>query len=520
METAVRKATRLEYQPPKRKHLDTLVALTFQDSHSVGDIMQTLGKRSKENSWIIAYKILIIVHVLMREGNGHHIIDYVYNNPSVLENRVRDNKSSTHAQMENIRLYKGYLTHKVQIYGETRIDQAKNAGQHKAGRLRHLSVNDGLLKETEVLQKQITSIMSFNLNIHGVDAEISLMAYRLVLEDLLNCFQALNEGIVNILEHYFAMSKPDAQRSLEIYKRFANQTEEIHSFLDHAKRYERDMNMDIPTMKHAPLSLAAALEEYLNDPNFESQQQNGTTKSKQEQATNGTPTTTTTAHPSSSVEQQQPILSQNNTNGQTAPVSTVDSQKLLVDFFGSLENEQATVFHPAPTGANSMTFIPPQPTGGGGNLFPSVQQPLATGSSNPFRVSTNPTGLSSQTTGPLSAGPLSFSTGSLSVTTGPLSAQPTGSSQSNPFRTFPQPATGQLQQNQSMFLPQQTTGWSSQQSFQQQPQFQNSMMTGASSFSTFPQPQQQQQTQPPQQQAFNNNIFVAPQTTGSHNPFL
>ena len=32
-----------------------------------------------------------------------------------------------------------------------------------------------------------------------MDAELSLVAFRLVLEDLLNCFQALNEGIVNIL---------------------------------------------------------------------------------------------------------------------------------------------------------------------------------------------------------------------------------------------------------------------------------------------------------------------------------
>ena len=46
------------------------------------------------------------------------------------------------------------------------------------------------------------------------------------------------------------MGKPEAQRSLEIYKRFAKQTEEIHIYLDHAKRLERDMNMSIPTVKH------------------------------------------------------------------------------------------------------------------------------------------------------------------------------------------------------------------------------------------------------------------------------
>ena len=45
----------------------------------------------------------------------------------------------------------------------------------------------------------ISILCNHKLNILGVDAELSLVAFRLVLEDLLNCFQALNEGIVNIL---------------------------------------------------------------------------------------------------------------------------------------------------------------------------------------------------------------------------------------------------------------------------------------------------------------------------------
>ncbi|KAI8146686.1 ANTH domain-containing protein [Fennellomyces sp. T-0311] len=480
MDTAIRKATRLEYQPPKRKHLDTLVSLTHQNPSSIGDMMHTLEKRTRENSWIIAYKVLIIIHVLMREGNGQHVIDYVYNNMGLLEFRLRDNKSSTQAQVQNIRTYKDYLVRKVEAYGETRIDQVKSTGQNKQGRLRHLSVANGLLKETEVLQKQIASIMNCKLNIHGVDGEISLFAYRLVLEDLLGCFQALNEGIVNILEHYFAMSKPDARRSLDIYKRFAKQTEETHTYLDHAKRFENDMNLNIPSVKHAPLSLAAALEEYLNDPDFESKQDsytknnNSTPQTKQpEQPKNETPAVTQPSAP--------PPIQQSN----TLPSVSTDSTP-VVDFFGSIENDQATVFHQP-----STSFMASQSTG---SLFPPMQQPIATGS-NPFRTSAQPMSMQG-----LSAQPTGLSTG--------VSSQATGN-QSNPFRTFPS--------TQSMsFLPQQSTGWSQPSFSQQQPFQQQQMMTGASSFSTFPQQQTQQQSQQP----FNNNIYVAPQATGSHNPFL
>lgn len=98
-----------------------------------------------------------------------------------------------------------------------------------------------------------------------VDNNISLYAFRLLVEDLLVLFQVINESIVNILEHYFAMDKSDARTSLEIYKRFAKQTEDTISFLERARRLQHELHISIPTVKHAPLSLAAALQEYLDD---------------------------------------------------------------------------------------------------------------------------------------------------------------------------------------------------------------------------------------------------------------
>ncbi|KAG8939684.1 hypothetical protein FRC03_006127, partial [Tulasnella sp. 419] len=40
-------------------------------------------------------------------------------------------------------------------------------------------------------------------------------------------------------------------------------------YLDIARKLEGILNVPIPNIKHAPVSLAGALEEYLNDPNFE-----------------------------------------------------------------------------------------------------------------------------------------------------------------------------------------------------------------------------------------------------------
>ncbi|KAG1441929.1 hypothetical protein G6F56_011274 [Rhizopus delemar] len=235
----------------------------------------------------------------------------------------------------------------------------------KEGRLRHTPVSKGLLKETVVLQKLIGTLLKCNFLLDDVDNNISLYAYRLLVEDLLVLFQVLNEAIVNILEHYFAMSKPDARTSLEIYKRFAKQTEDTITYLERAKRLQRELNISIPNVNHAPLSLASALQEYLD-----------------EEKVQGNPVA------------EQPVPDNN------------QQPKELVDFFASLENDTVNMFYnqiaPPPVMAPPVMQTPviqpstmaaitmSQPTGN--NPFRQTMQPVSptANNANPFRASTMP----------------------------------------------------------------------------------------------------------------------------------
>ena len=72
-----------------------------------------------------------------------------------------------------------------------------------------------------------------------------------------------------LAEHYFEMSKYDAERALMIYKTFSKQTNQVVEHLSTARQYEHATRLDIPKLKHAPTSLTGSLEEYLNDPDFE-----------------------------------------------------------------------------------------------------------------------------------------------------------------------------------------------------------------------------------------------------------
>lgn len=61
--------------------------------------------------------------------------------------------------IQNIYVYTDYLQQKVIAYRELRTDYVKSTMANNIGRLRHLSVANGLLKETVVLQKQISALL-------------------------------------------------------------------------------------------------------------------------------------------------------------------------------------------------------------------------------------------------------------------------------------------------------------------------------------------------------------------------
>lgn len=65
------------------------------------------------------------------------------------------------------------------------------------------------------------------------------------------------------------MSKPDAERAMDIYRVFAKQTDQVVAYLGTARQYEHQTRVEVPKLKHAPVNLGKQLEDYLSDPDFE-----------------------------------------------------------------------------------------------------------------------------------------------------------------------------------------------------------------------------------------------------------
>lgn len=174
--------------------------------------------------------------------------------------------------------------------------------------------------------------------------ENTVLAFRMVIKDMLVLFQAGNEGVCNILEHYFEMTKVDATESFEIYKNFIKQTDKVVDFLAMARRLNNVINVPVPNLKHAPTSLVKALEEYLNDPNFEQNRLEykrslGVVEGKSKQTPS--PGRSPSAQPSSPSAAAKPTPAPAASSSTPAAAGT---QAKIQDFLDSIQTDQQTLF--------------------------------------------------------------------------------------------------------------------------------------------------------------------------------
>ncbi|KAF8243008.1 ANTH-domain-containing protein, partial [Wilcoxina mikolae CBS 423.85] len=339
-------ATKHKLAAPKAKYVEHILIATHAGEAGIAEVFRALNNRLRDSSWTTIFKALIVVHYMMREGEKDVTLRYLRRNPRVI---ALSHYSDGQIQGKNIRNYSNYLNERARTYGDVRTDYVRDG----EGKLRKLSVDKGLLREVESVQMQIKALLKCTFLDDEVDNEITLLAFRLLVSDLLELFHVVNEGVINVLEHYFEMSRHDAERALKIYKVFTNQTSDVVEFLQAARRVEVSTRLQIPNIKHAPTSLTSSLEEYLNDPDFDvnrrqylaQKEANGGAK-KPAQSTSGK---TSPAQPGPTP---------------TEAPSAKEPPKIapdLIDFFESIETEQTPMFGNQPAPQEIPQIIGPAP---------------------------------------------------------------------------------------------------------------------------------------------------------------
>ncbi|KAF9094623.1 hypothetical protein BGX27_001404, partial [Mortierella sp. AM989] len=353
MEKAVIGATKPKCMYPKQKYLDTLLFGAASSMHNISLIMNALQPRMTSNTWTTSFKSLLVIHLLTRSEAGNDVLSFCASQRGILSAAYKGGANSGHSV--TIRTYAAYLIEKVHVYGELQRDPVRTGVQGRDGYLRTLPLSKGLLHHVSCLQKQIGALLACKFYVDELSNEVTIGAFALLVQDLLRLFQAMNEGVINILQHFFEMAKDEARLGLKIYKVFAEQTTKAMEYFSVAKRMETVIHITIPQLKHAPLSLVRTLEEYVNSPDFEEEQKSA---SKPKEATPAK---------SSAVKSPKPTgkaTSPSNDDDAWSPKKTKEeskqsnSKKDMIDFFSSIDNEETTIQH------NPDTFQAQMLTGG------------------------------------------------------------------------------------------------------------------------------------------------------------
>ncbi|KAK1672306.1 ANTH domain-containing protein [Colletotrichum godetiae] len=403
-EKSVKGATKIKAAPPKTKYIEHILVATHAGEAGVGEVFRALQFRLRDSTWTVVFKSLITVHLMIREGSPDVTLAYLSRHPNTL---AISSFTDAQTQGRNIRHYAGYLAARAKAYRETKCDWVRT----KESRLEKLSVDKGLLRETEILQSQISALLKCDVLEGEIENEITVTVFRLLVLDVLALFQALNQGMINILGTFFEMSKVDAERAMAIYRTFTKQTDFVVQYLSVARQYEHQTRVEVPKLKHAPVNLGRQLEEYLSDPDFEVNRRQYIAEQQGKKSKVGISKPTSSAFDSKPAANNPfPSSTFPSTNGLSQPKTETAKGPApdLIDFFESIEQNQTTMAPnaqqhqqqqqmPMQTGYANNSPFQPQPTGFQQNGFapqPTGFVPQQTGfASNPYQPqSTNPFG--------------------------------------------------------------------------------------------------------------------------------
>ncbi|WWC92002.1 uncharacterized protein L201_006956 [Kwoniella dendrophila CBS 6074] len=280
LDKIVKLACKPKNAPPKAKYIEVLIAATFSEDGSLQDIVRSLSLRLREANGVVVFKALLTIHQMMRSGSTDSFLRVLSSQDVLKLRNVHGQNWEGFQPPASMSAYATYLDSRIKSFKEIKHDlvslqtesNRKSDGlsaNSKARKLRHLSVDKGLLREVKHIQRILDSLIQCRFYDDDLRDENTVLAFRMLVKDLLILFQAGNEGVCNILEHYFEMSKIDATESFDIYKSFIKQTDRVVDYLGVARKLNHVVNVPVPNLKHAPTGLVKALEEYLNDPNFE-----------------------------------------------------------------------------------------------------------------------------------------------------------------------------------------------------------------------------------------------------------
>ncbi|KAJ8750916.1 hypothetical protein K2173_016097 [Erythroxylum novogranatense] len=277
LDIAIVKATNHVETPPKERHVRRIFSATsvIRPRADVAYCIHTLAKRlAKTKSWIVAIKTLIVIHRTLREGDPtfrDELMSYSHRGSILQISNFKDDSSPMAWDCSAwVRTYALFLEERLECYRTLKYDieaerVPKSSASNKGHSRTRVLSGDELLEQLPALQQLLYRLIGCQPEGAAYCNYLIQYALALVLKESFKIYCAINDGIINLVDMFFEMSRHDAVKALNIYKRAGQQAENLAEFYEYCKGLELARNFQFPVLRQPPPSFLATMEEYIKE---------------------------------------------------------------------------------------------------------------------------------------------------------------------------------------------------------------------------------------------------------------
>ncbi|KAK1268465.1 putative clathrin assembly protein [Acorus gramineus] len=247
LDIAIVKATNHVESPPKERHIRKIFGATsvVRPRADVAYCIHALARRlAKTHNWTVALKTLIVIHRTLREGDPtfrEELLNYAHRGHILQISNFKDDSSPLAWDCSAwVRTYALFLEERLECFRILKYD---------------------------IEAERLTKTSQGPAKPEGAASGNYLIQYALalVLKESFKIYCAINDGIINLVDMFFEMSRHDAVKALDIYKRAGQQAENLANFYDFCKSLELARNFQFPTLRQPPPSFLTTMEEYIRE---------------------------------------------------------------------------------------------------------------------------------------------------------------------------------------------------------------------------------------------------------------